>query len=71
MQGDNSHSPSFELGLVLGSKDAQIHGVLSEKEIKTLSLLAYHKTKRALILDLVDFGLGYISGYAGFLNGIV
>jgi hypothetical protein len=67
----DGHSMSYDVGYLVGSKDAKVSGVLPTEDTEALGIASYQMAKKSMTLDIVEFCTGYVAGYAAYLNGIV
>lgn len=65
------HSLSYEVGFLLGSREAPHEGVLSTNEIESDGIKAWQQAKKIMPLDMVDFVEGFVGGYSSYLNGLI
>ncbi len=66
-----TNSIDYEIGFLVGSKQAVIDGVLDSENIQAGAIKTWIQAQNSIILDLVEYSAGFISGYNAYLNGIV
>jgi hypothetical protein len=60
----------FQIGFLVGSRDAEIHGDKPLEDIESCAILNWQRTKPAITLDVLRFCLVYVGGYTSYLNGL-
>jgi hypothetical protein len=70
-QIDGGRSPSYEIDYVMGNKQAECTGELSQDAIWDVAETLFSRLERVVIIAHGDFINAYKVGYSDYLNGII